>query len=307
MKILITEPLDVKVINAFVKKHPEMIINQRTNFSLKTLKDQIEVGKDCSGMIVRSQTRVTRDLIKHLPKLKIVISACSGSDKIDKKALRDSKVKYLNLPNGNYESTAEHILCMLMALAKNLILANNSLKDGCWGKDKYVSQQITGKKLGIIGLGKVGTCLAQKASGLGLKIIAYDPYLKSSQNKEVGLVKFETILRQSDYVCLCVPLTPKTNSLISQRELNLMKPSSFLINCSRGQVIDEGALYAACKRDQIKGVALDVFKNEPKINKKLCSLANIVVTPHIAGQTNESLERNSKIALSKIIKYIKDS
>ena len=306
MKILITEPLDVKVIEIYVKKYPKLVIQQVTNFSSKTLQEQISVGKDCTGMIVRSQTRISRKLIKHLPNLKIVISACSGSDKIDRSALKDLKVKYFNLPNGNYEPTAEHILCMLMALAKNLTLANKTLKNGYWGKDKYISQQITGKKLGIIGLGKVGACLAQKVGGLGLKIIAYDPYLKSCNNRQVKLVELEALIKQSDYICLCVPLTCETNGLFGEKEFSLMKPSSFLINCSRGKVIDEEALYMACKNDQIQGAALDVFKNEPNINKKLCSLANVIVTPHIAGQTKQSLKKNTENVLSGVIKYIKD-
>ncbi|MFH2061368.1 MAG: NAD(P)-dependent oxidoreductase [Candidatus Beckwithbacteria bacterium] len=307
MKILITEPLDAEVVDNYAKKYTEFVFQQTTNFFSKKLSEQISAGKDCSGMIVRSQTRVSKKLVEQLPSLKIVISACSGSDNIDKRALQLFKIKYLNSANCNYESTAEHIICLLLALAKNLILANNSLRDGHWCKNEFISQKISGKILGIIGLGKVGKCLAQKAVGLGLKVVAYDPYftLKNNINK-IKLVKLNTLINQSDFISLCVPLTNLTNNLIGKNELNLMKPSSFLINCSRGKVVDEQALYTACKNNRIQGAALDVFSNEPEINNKLCQSNNIIVTPHIAGQTKESLIRSSEYALSSIIKYLKE-
>ena len=210
----------------------------------------------------------------------------------------------MNLPNGNYGAVAEHIICLILSLAKNLVQANQQLKNLIWCKDKFISDTISGKTLVIIGFGKIGKSLSKKAIGLGLRIMVYDPFVNLTKYSQVQSVSLNKLLRKSDFITICVPLLKETKNLIDKNKLDFMKPSAFLINCSRGEVIDENALYDFCKERKIKGAGLDVFTNEPNINYHLCRLKNVIATPHIAGQTREALKENSEYALKQVINLL---
>jgi D-3-phosphoglycerate dehydrogenase / 2-oxoglutarate reductase len=304
MKILIAEPLDKKVIRDFKLQYPQIKIDVDDQFSQQSLSRQIKKLKIYDALIIRNQTQISLNLVKDLTRLKVIASACTGTDNVDYDALKKLKIKHFNSPNGNFESTAEHVLAMIMALAKNIVPANQLLKKHDWCKQNFISQELIDKTLGIIGLGKIGKTLAQKALYLDMEVIAYDPFLKESPIDDVSLHSLKYVFKKSDFVSINIPGNDETNGLIGKKELAMMKKTSYFVNCARGEVVDEKALYRVCKNGDIRGAALDVFIDEPKINQKLVSLDNVIVTPHIAGQTREALKRNSTVALEKVIKYL---
>lgn len=304
MKILITEPLDQTVVRRFQNQYPGIIFQAATDFPGQDLPVQVKLMKDCQALIIRSETKIIKSLIRKATGLKIIASACSGVDNVDLKTLDRLGIKHINSPNGNYEAVAEHILCLMLSLSKNLISADQQLKNHLWCKNKFISDMISGKTLGIIGFGKIGKSLSKKALGLGLKILAYDPFVHLPKYSQVNPAALDALLKKSDYIAVCVPLLKETTNLINKNKLDLMKQSAYLINCSRGEVIDEKALYYCCKNRKISGAGLDVFANEPNINYDLCKLSNIIATPHIAGQTKEALKKNSKFALKQVINYL---
>lgn len=304
MKILITELLDQEVYKVFQYKYPDLDFQVDINFPKKSIKEQVNLLKEYDGLIIRFQTKITKELVIKAKNLKIIVSACTGIDNVDLEVLKHLRIKHINSPYGNYEAVAEHILSLIFAQAKNLILANQSLKLRVWRKNDFISDEICGKKLGIIGFGKIGKCLAEKAHCLGIKLLVYDPFVNLKQYQHIKAVKINYLLKKSDYIAVCVPLNKHTNNLINEDKLKLIKPSSFLINCSRGNVINEQVLYKLCKNNKIKGAALDVFSHEPNINFKICQLDNAICTPHIAGQTKESLRKNTEYAFKQIINYL---
>ena len=304
MKILITELLDQAVYKVFQYKYPDLDFRVDIDFPKKNIKEQANILKNCDGLIIRSQTKITKELVMKAKNLKIIVSACTGMDNVDLETLKQLEIKHINLPNGNYEAVAEHIICLIFALAKNLVPANQQLKNLIWCKNEYISEMVSGKTLGIIGFGKIGKSLSKKALGLGLKILAHDPFVDLTKYSQVKPAALDTLLKKSDYIAVCVPLLKETTNLINENKLGLMKPSAYLINCSRGEVIDEKALYYCCKNRKISGAGLDVFVNEPNINYNLCRLKNIIATPHIAGQTKKALKKNSESALKQVINYL---
>jgi D-3-phosphoglycerate dehydrogenase len=304
MKILITEPLDQTIVRRFQNQYPGIIFQSAVNFPGQDLPVQIKLIKDCQALIIRSETKIIKALVAKATGLKIIASACSGVNNVDLKALKKLGIKHVNSPNGNYEAVAEHILCLMLSLSKNIISADRQLKNHLWRKNKLISEMINGKTLGIVGFGKIGKCLSKKALGLGLKILAHDPFVNLAEYPHIKPATLNTLLKKSDYIAVCVPLLKETVNLINKNKLILMKPSAYLINCSRGEVIDEKALYYCCKNRKISGAGLDVFSNEPNINYDLCELSNVIVTPHIAGQTKEALKKNSEIVLKQVINYL---
>ena len=217
-----------------------------------------EIG-DYDAIITRSGTAMTPQLLEAgKGRLRVVGRAGIGVDNIDINAATARGIAVVNAPNGNVRAAAEHTIALLFALARNVPQAHNLLHDGVWGKNHFMGTEMAGKTLGIIGLGKVGRQVARRAIALDMDVIAYDPFVE--QGPDVPLVTLDDLLRHADYVTLHVPLTPITAGMIGERELRLMKRSAFLINCARGKVVDEAALYDACKSELIAGAALDVLR-----------------------------------------------
>lgn len=304
-KVLITEPLDNRVLNKFQKSCSDISLTVDQYFIKKNPKRQAEIIQNYHGLIIRSQTKISKVLIKKAKRLKVIVSACSGIDNVDQENVKRYHIRHFSSPYGNYKEVVEHILCLLFALSKNLIPANQKLKNNIWCKNEFIAQTIQGKTLGIIGLGKIGNALAEKALCLGLRVLAYDPYVEATKLKNMKFISLNSLFKESDYITICVILNKKTKNLVSRKRLELIKPSSYIINCSRGEIIDEEALYEMCKNKKIKGAGLDVFTNEPNINFKLCRLNNVIATPHIAGTTAESLKYNTIYALEQIINYLR--
>jgi HAD superfamily phosphoserine phosphatase-like hydrolase len=285
-KILVTEPLHEAGINELER---EFQVDVRLGMSPTTLASEIG-GYD--AVITRSGTAMTPHLLEAgKGRLRVVGRAGIGVDNIDINAATARGIAVVNAPNGNVRAAAEHTIALLFALSRNIPQAHNLLRDGVWGKNHFIGCEVAGKTLGIIGLGKVGTQVARRALALDMDVIAYDPFIE--QGPDVPLVTLDDLLRHADYVTLHVPLTPITAGMIGERELRLMKKSAFLINCARGKVVDEPALYDVCKSELIAGAALDVFAHEPLTNSPLLDLNNIILTPHLGGTTHEAMHASA--------------
>ena len=289
-KILITEPLHEAGIKALER---EFDVEVRMGLPAEALAGIIG-GYD--AVITRSGTAVRAEMleagVRDAGRLRVVGRAGIGVDNIDIKAATARGVAVVNAPIGNVRAAAEHTIALIFALSRNVPQAHNLLHEGVWGKNHFMGCEVADKTLGIIGLGKVGTQVARRGLALDMKVMAYDPF--ASQPLEgVEMVAFDDLLRQADYVTLHVPLTPLTANMIGERELRMMKESAFLVNCARGKVVDEGALYTACKMGHIKGAALDVYASEPLKGSPLLELENVIMTPHLGGTTHEAMRASA--------------
>ncbi len=280
MKILVTEPLHEAGIEELQR---DFAVDVRMGLSPDALISELG-GYD--GVITRSGTAITAATLEGgAGRLRVVGRAGIGVDNIDINAATARGVAVVNAPNGNVRAAAEHTIALIFALSRNIPQAHNLLREGVWGKNHFMGSEIAGKTLGIVGYGKVGTHVARLASALGMDVIACDPFVEEG---DVPLVPLDDLLRRSDYVSLHVPLTALTANMIGERELHMMKRTAFLVNCARGRVVDEDALYEACRSGLIAGTALDVFAREPLTASPLLGLNNVIVTPHLGGTTHEA-------------------
>jgi phosphoserine phosphatase SerB len=280
MKILVTEPLHEAGIEELQR---DFAVDVRMGLSPDALISELG-GYD--GVITRSGTAITAATLEGgAGRLRVVGRAGIGVDNIDINAATARGVAVVNAPNGNVRAAAEHTIALIFALSRNIPQAHNLLREGVWGKNHFMGSEIAGKTLGIVGYGKVGTHVARLASALGMDVIACDPFVEEG---DVPLVPLDDLLRRSDYVSLHVPLTALTANMIGERELHMMKRTAFLVNCARGRVVDEDALYEACRSGLIAGAALDVFAREPLTASPLLGLNNVIVTPHLGGTTHEA-------------------
>lgn len=243
------------------------------------------------GLVVRSGTLVDAEVISKADRLKIIGRAGIGVDNIDVDAATRKGIMVANVPESNIISAAEHTMAVIMALARKIPAASASLAKGEWKRSAYQGVELNGKTLGVIGLGRIGALVAERASGFGMKLIGYDPFIAPKKAKRLGVElkpAIEDVLRESDFVTLHVPRTEDTYHLIGETELAIMKNSARLINVSRGGVVDEAALVAAIRDGGIAGAALDVFECEPPGDNPLCSMPEVVVTPHLGASTSEA-------------------
>ncbi len=285
MKILVTDNLRKEGVEILREEGFEVV--ERGKISPEELKELI---RDVDAIIVRSGTRVTGEVMEIAERLKIIGRAGVGVDNIDLDAATRKGVVVMNAPTGNTISAAEHTIGLLFALARNIPQAYNSLLRGEWNRKKFTGTEIYGKTLGIIGLGRVGAHVARCALGVGMKVIAYDPFIsrERAENMGVEMVEFEELLARSDIISLHVPLTPHTRYLIGEKEFEKMKDGVMIINSSRGGVIDEKALMAAIERGKVKGAALDVFEEEPPRDRSLLKFPQVIATPHLGASTLEA-------------------
>ncbi|MGB9677927.1 MAG: hydroxyacid dehydrogenase, partial [Candidatus Ratteibacteria bacterium] len=257
VRVLITEP--------FEKEGKEILMNE--GFEVNEVgkishDDLIKIINPYDVLIVRSGTKVTKEVIEKGENLKIIGRAGVGLDNIDIEAATLNGVIVMNAPEGNTISAAEHTIGLIFSLARNIPIANQTLKMGKWEKKKFLGTELYGKTLGIIGLGRIGKRVASVAKGVGMKVIGYDPYVKEEEIRELGItmVNFEGILKQADIITFHLPLKDETYHLISDKEFEIMKDGVMIVNCARGGIIDEEALVRYLKKGKIKGAALDVFE-----------------------------------------------
>jgi len=294
VKILITDRIAQEGIDLLRSQLPQAHIDTRHGLKPEQLR---EIIGGYTALVVRSETRVTSEILAAAKQLKIVGRAGVGVDNIDIEAATRQGIMVVNSPTGNIVAAAEHTIAMLMALARHIPAANSNIKAGRWEKNRFLGVEVRNKVLGIIGLGKVGTEVARRAQGLEMQVIAFDPYVAPDHARKLGvtMLSMEDVLQQADFVTLHTSLTggPQgTRGLIGTREFNLLKPGARLINCARGELIDEEALLDALHQSRLAGVALDVFSQEPvgdnAILKQLLADERVIGTPHLGASTEEA-------------------
>ncbi len=244
------------------------------------------------GLAIRSATKVTAKMLERAEKLKVIGRAGIGVDNVDIPAATARGVIVMNTPFGNSITTAEHAITLMLSLARQIPEADASTRAGKWEKNKFLGVEISGKTLGVIGCGNIGSIVADRALGMKMKVIAYDPFLSDERALDLGVekVELEELLRRADFITLHTPLTDKTRNIINADSLKLTKKTVRLINCARGGLVDEAALYDALSSGRIAGAALDVFVTEPATQSPLFALPNVVCTPHLGAATSEAQE-----------------
>jgi D-3-phosphoglycerate dehydrogenase / 2-oxoglutarate reductase len=263
---------------------------------------------NADGLVVRSATKVTAALLEKAPKLRVVGRAGVGVDNVDMEAATHRGILVMNTPGGNSVSVAEHTLALMLALARSVPQANASIHAGKWEKSAFSGTELRGKTLGLVGLGRVGSEVARRARALEMKVLAHDPYVTPAAAREADadLVPLEDLLRQSDFISLHTSLGPSTEKMINAAAISQMKRGARLINCARGELIDEAALAEALRSGQLAGAALDTFAVEPPVSSPLASLPNVIATPHIAGSTREAQEEVGTAIAQQIRDYLAD-
>ena len=287
MKVLVADPLSEQGLALF-RNEPDIEADVKTGLKPEEI---IEIIGDYDGMVVRSETRVTEAIIEAAKKLKVIGRAGVGLDNVDVPAATRKGIIVMNVPGGNTISTAEHTMAMLLALTRNIPQAVSSLKSGKWERKKFTGAELMSKKLGVIGLGRIGQEVAKRADSFGMEILAYDPYLTMERAEQLGVkvLELNDIFAQADYITVHVPLTKETKGLISGPQFDLMKKGVRVLNCARGGIIDEVALYENLKSGKVAGAAFDVFEPEPPdFSSPLFTLDNFICTPHLGAATTEA-------------------
>ena len=269
----------------------------------------LHLVRDVTGIILRANTAIDAEIIANAPRLRVIARTGAGVDNIDILAATEKGIYVCNFPGMINQSVAEHTMTMIMAVSRHVIHMHSAVKSGMWQERFSPFQaEVEGKSLGVIGMGRIGSLVAKKCrNGLGMNILAYDPYVSGSM-KDTGIVfteRLEELFQQSDYITIHVPNLPETQGMVSRVLLGMMKESAYLINTSRGQVIDESALIHALENKAIRGAALDVFSQEPlPQNHPLNLLDNVILSPHSAGSTWESNVRIAKAAAQAVLEVI---
>lgn len=263
---------------------------------------------DADAVVVRNQTRVTRDLLAAAPRLKVVGRLGVGLDNIDLDSCRQSGVEVVFARNANAISVVEYVFAAMLSFSRRLEEATGDVKKGNWNRKKFTLSELYGKTLGLVGVGEIGSRLASRAKAFGMSLIGYDPYLPPYETActefGVNMATLEEVLAQSDFISLHVPLNGATRNLINRDSLSRMKPTAYVINTARGGIINEADLFEALKSRRIAGAALDVTAKEPPAGSLLLDLDNIILTPHIAGLTEEAQVRTSVLVAQEVCKVL---
>ncbi|HLL73145.1 MAG TPA: phosphoglycerate dehydrogenase, partial [Pyrinomonadaceae bacterium] len=265
-------------------------VDKRTGLKPDELR---EIVRDYDGLVVRSETKVTAALMDEAVRLRAIGRAGVGVDNIDVPAATSRGIIVMNAPDGNTMTTAEHTLALLLALARGVPQAHASLRGGKWERKKFVGVELRGKTLGVVGLGRIGRVVASRARGFEMKVVAYDPLVAPEQAREmeIELAPLEEVCARADFLTVHTPLTAETRGIIGAREFARMKFGVRVINCARGGLIDERALYEALKSGRVAGAALDVFEEEPPSqDNPLLQLDGVITTPHLGASTREAQE-----------------
>lgn len=260
------------------------------------------------GLVVRSATKVTAELLEQAPKLRVVGRAGVGVDNIDVEAATHRGILVMNTPGGNAVSVAEHTFALMLAMARSVPQSNASIHAGRWEKSGAAGTELRGKTLGLVGLGRVGTEVARRARGLEMKVLAHDPYVTpaAAREVEVELVTLDELLKRADVISLHTSLSAATEKMFGAAAFAKMKRGARLVNCARGELIDEAALAEALKSGQLAAAAVDTFAEEPPKNSPLIGLANLIATPHIAGSTAEAQEEVGTAVAQQVRDYLAD-
>jgi D-3-phosphoglycerate dehydrogenase len=301
MKVLVCDPVSEDCIGMMQNAGIEVTV--KTDMTPDDLKATVP---GFEGMVVRGATKVTKEVIDAATDLKVVVRGGVGLDNIDQEAAKAKGVTVLNTPEANTDSVAELTLGMMFALAREIPQATASLKEGLWEKKKFKGFELQGKTLGLIGIGRIGLATAKRASALGMKVIACDPYVKECPECVNALCSPKEVFTSSDIISVHTPLTDETWHMISAKEFAMMKDGVHIVNCARGGIVDESALYDAIQSGKVAGAALDVFEKEPPKDRRLLDPPQVIGTPHVGAQTKEASGRVGSAVAAKVIAFYKD-
>ncbi len=302
-KVLISDELSETAVQIFRDRGIDV------TFEPKLGKDKDRLAAiigDFDGLAIRSATKVTDKVLAAATRLKVVGRAGIGVDNVDIKAATAKGVIVMNTPFGNSITTAEHAIAMMMALARQIPEANASTHAGKWEKSRFMGVELFNKTLGVIGCGNIGQIVADRARGLKMRVIAYDPFLSPERAMEIGVEKVDLpdLLARADFITLHTPMTPQTKNILSAENLAKTKKGVRIINCARGGLIDEAALAAALKSGHVAGAALDVFETEPAKTHELFGLENVIATPHLGASTDEAQENVALQVAEQMADYL---
>jgi len=303
MKILVSDPIGDVGIDIFKEEGFEVEV--KTGLSPDELKQAI---KGVSGLVIRSATKVTADLLEAADSLKVVGRAGTGLDNVDIPAATAKGVVVMNTPGQNSNAAAELALGHIFCLSRHIARGHRGIKEGKWEKKKLRGREVKGKTLGIVGMGNIGSILAELAKGVKMIPIGYDPYLNDEQIRERGAepVTFDELIARADYVSIHVPKTKETTGLFGAETLGKMKKGAYLINCARGGIVDEEALCDALEAGHLSGAALDVFEVEPLPSEsRIMYSDDVVCTPHLGASTYEAQENVAVAVARQMCKYLK--
>ena len=299
MKILVADNLPDQTIEILKAKPDWEVVN------LPKTKGQVaEEIRDADALVVRSATKVTAQLLESATRLKVIGRAGVGMDNVDLDAATRKGILVMNTPGGNAISVAEHTTTLLLSLAHPVAQADASMKAGKWDKKKFTGSELRDKTLGLIGLGTIGTEVARLAHALNMSVVAFDPYVSTvvAIEQNIQLLPLEDVLRTSDFISLHCSLTPETAHVINAKNLALTKKGVRIVNCARGELVDEAALLAAIESGHVAGAGLDVFEAEPPSDPRLIQHPNVITTPHIAGSTEEA----QQVVGTRIAEQVRD-
>ncbi len=297
MKVLVADPVSEEGLELL--RHQAQV-DAKTGLTPKEL---VSIIGDYEALVVRSQTKVTAEVIQAGKKLQVIGRAGVGVDNINVDEATKCGIIVVNAPTGNTISAAEHTIALMLALARHIPQANVVLKSGVWRRSDFMGTEVRNKTLGLVGLGKVGAEVARRALGLEMKLIAYDPFISADQarNLQVELVPLKQLLKEADFITVHTPLTAQTKGLIGAKELALAKPTVRIINTARGGIINEEALAKAVAEKRVAGAAIDVFSTEPATKSVLFDSDNIIVTPHLGASTAEAQVMAAKDIAEQVI------
>ncbi|HEU4443338.1 MAG TPA: D-2-hydroxyacid dehydrogenase [Nitrososphaeraceae archaeon] len=304
-RVLICDSIDYSGIESLKKSG--MVVDYQPEINANQLST---IAKDYDVIVVRSRTKITKEIIQvSAPSVKIIARVGVGLDNIDINEAEANGIHVINSPEAAANAVSELVIGLMLSLARSIPFADIETKKGNWIKKDLTGVELRGKYLGIIGVGNIGRNIGRIGRSLRMNLIGYDIIpINRDFTREVGMIvaDFNTLLESADFVTCHVPLTAETKKMFSADKFSKMKPSAFLINTSRGEVIDENALYEALKNGRIAGAALDVFETEPPMNKMLLQLPNVICTPHIGAQTKEAQQLAAMVIAEKIIQTLRE-
>jgi D-3-phosphoglycerate dehydrogenase / 2-oxoglutarate reductase len=303
-RVLVCDSIDNAGIESL--RRSGMIVEYQPNIKSNELISSIN---KYDVLVVRSRTKITRDIIEAAHNIKIIARVGVGLDNIDVNAAESKKIRVINSPEAVINAVSELVIGQMLSLARSIPFADLETKKGNWIKKDLMGIELRGKYLGIVGVGNIGRNIARIGKALRMNLIGYDIYpINKDFIKEVGLIvtDLDTLIQSADFITCHVPLTLETKKMFNGEKLSKMKSTAFLINTSRGEIIDEDALFDALRNGKIAGAALDVYETEPPTNRKLLELPNVICTPHIGAQTKEAQELAAMVIAEKIVQTLRE-
>lgn len=303
MRLLVTDPISEEGL-ALLERENDVQVDVKPDLGHERLLE--EVGA-YDALIVRSGTKVTADVIDAGTRLKVIGRAGVGVDNVDINHATRRGVLVMNTPSANILSAAEHTMAMMLTLARRIVWAHNSLMEGKWERKRFTGTELSGKTLGIVGIGRVGGEVAKRAKAFQMRLVGYDPFISPEKAVKVGvrLLPLDRVLEEADIITVHAPLTSSTYHLLDEEKLSLVKPGALLVNCARGGIVDEDALHDTLAEGRLAGAALDVYEEEPPQDRKLFQLDNIVTTPHLGASTREAQEKVSLEMAEQVMTFLK--